>query len=200
MQLPNEITTSIATVFQHNQVFSVYKNEYGGVVIKNKCRPSVALGWLMLMFALLVPCLGAAQDAPISWQMQDITGKRHQLSQYHGRWVVVNFWAPWCPPCLEEMPELVTFYDAHAGEGVMVLGVAVQYPSVQSVKTYAEEMLISYPVVLGDAQKISIPLPEVLPTTYLYDPEGRLYKIKRGALSKSWLERVLKDAASAQAK
>jgi hypothetical protein len=95
------------------------------------------------------------------------------------------------------MPQLVTFYDAHAKEGVMVLGVAVRYESVQSVQKYADDMLISYPIVLGDAQKMAIPSPEVLPTTYIYAPDGSLYKVKRGALSRQWLEGLLKEAASA---
>ncbi|MGP1717137.1 MAG: TlpA disulfide reductase family protein [Methylophilus sp.] len=155
--------------------------------------------WIMGLLGLLcVTSLMAESSATLV--MQDMAGKSHQLSQYKGRWLVVNYWAPWCPPCLEEMPELVAFYDEHRQQNVMVLGVAVQYKSEKSVKDFAEDMLISYPVILGDAQKQPLPQPEVLPTTYIYHPDGRLYKVKRGAVSKHWLEQLLRDAALADIK
>lgn len=131
-----------------------------------------------------------------TWVMQDIDGKIHQPSQYKGKWLVVNYWAPWCPPCLEETPELVAFYDQYRSKKVMVLGVAVQYETEQSVRDFAEDMLVSYPVILGEVQEKRLPRPEVLPTTYIYRPDGTLYKIKRGAVSKYWLEQLLTGAAS----
>ena len=151
--------------------------------------------WIIGLLGLLwVNSLLAGQSA--TWVMKDMTGKPHQLSLYKGKWLVVNYWAPWCPPCLEEMPELVAFYDEHKQQNVMVIGVAVQYESEKSVRDFAEDMLISYPIILGDAQKKPVPQPEVLPTTYIYHPDGRLYKVKRGAVSKHWLEQLLKEAAS----
>lgn len=142
---------------------------------------------------LWLSCLRA--DPVHDWVMQDKAGKTHRLADYKGQWLIINYWAPWCPPCLEEMPELVAFYDEQRVKKVMVLGVAVQYKTEKSVTDFAEDMLISYPVILGDAQKRVLPEPEVLPTTYIYRPDGRLYKVKRGAVSKHWLEQLLKDAA-----
>ncbi len=150
--------------------------------------------WIALLGMLWISSLQADQSQ--IWTMLDTAGKTHKLSDYKGQWLVVNYWAPWCPPCLEEMPELVAFYDEQRLKNIMVLGVAVQYKTEKSVTDFAEDMLISYPIILGDAQKKSLPQPEVLPTTYIYNPDGQLYKVKRGAVSKRWLERLLKEAAS----
>lgn len=158
-------------------------------------KPNATKQWMMGLLGLLW-VHGLMAEPATAWVLQDMSGKTHQLSQYKGRWLIVNYWAPWCPPCLEEMPGLVAFYDEYRQKNVMVLGVAVQYTTEKSVRDFAEDMLVSYPVIFGDAQKPPLPHPEVLPTTYIYQPDGRLYKVKRGAVSKYWLEQLLTEAAS----
>lgn len=147
-----------------------------------------------LLAALLLPA-GLLAEPVQAWRVPDMAGHMQQLANYKGQWVVLNFWATWCPPCLEEMPELVAFHDAHARKDAVVLGVAVQYPSEQAVRQYVDDMLISYPVMLGDAYGRQLPRPEVLPTSYIYAPDGSLYKVKRGPVSRVWLENLLKEAA-----
>lgn len=143
---------------------------------------------------LLMPVLVIAAPAT-DFSMQDMQGHTHQLSQYRGQWLIVNYWAPWCPPCLEETPELEAFYSAHRQRNVAVIGVAVQYETVKSVRDFVEDNLVSYPIVLGEAQKHALPRPEVLPTSYIYRPDGSLYAIKRGILHQSWLESLIGDTA-----
>ena len=61
--------------------------------------------WIVLLGMLWMSCLRA--DPLQAWFVQDMAGKTHQLSDYKGQWLVVNYWAPWCPPCLEEFPSLI---------------------------------------------------------------------------------------------
>ena len=124
--------------------------------------------------------------------LNDTSGNVHALSQYRGKWVIVNYWATWCPPCLEEVPDLVALYDSRKNKDVLVLGVAFDYESASEVAEYVDDMLMSYPIVLGDDDTIKqIGSAEVLPTTYIYNPLGKLVKIKRGKVTKQYLESIM---------
>ncbi|MGB2831779.1 MAG: TlpA disulfide reductase family protein [Methylotenera sp.] len=145
-----------------------------------------------LTFALSSQYVGAEAVTKQNFVLKDMAGKQHKLSDYQGKWVLVNYWATWCPPCLEEVPDLVNLYDNRRKKDLMVLGVVFDYESVSSVKTFVDDMLMSYPVILGD-DKVSaqIGAADSLPTTYIYNPKGELVKIKRGLVSKQYIEGII---------
>lgn len=124
--------------------------------------------------------------------LKDTAGITHRLHNYKGQWVLVNYWATWCPPCLEEVPDLVNLYDKHKNKDLMVLGVVFDYKDTQEVAAYVDDMLMSYPIVLGDDEVVKqIGSAEVMPTTYIYNPKGQLVKIKRGLITKAYIEKLI---------
>jgi thiol-disulfide isomerase/thioredoxin len=127
--------------------------------------------------------------------IKDISGKVHQLSHYQPKWVIVNYWATWCPPCLEEIPDLVALYDSRKNKDLMLIGVVFDYKNKQEVLSYVDDMLMSYPIVMGDASVTKqIVSADVMPTTIIYNPQGELVKVKRGLVTKAYLELIISGA------
>lgn len=126
--------------------------------------------------------------------LKDMSGAEHRLSQYAGKWVIINYWATWCPPCLEEIPEFVALYDERKNKDVMVIGVVFDYSSIKTVSDYVDDMLISYSIVLGNDDIVKqIGSADLLPTTYFFNPKGVLVKVKRGLVSRQYLETVMRE-------
>jgi thiol-disulfide isomerase/thioredoxin len=140
----------------------------------------------MSAFALV---LCAAPAVAAKFTLTDSEGKKHTLADYRGKWVIVNFWATWCPPCLEEIPDLVAISDARTD--VKVFGVAMGYQDPRQVLQFAEGMFVSYPIVLGD-EKIAKQIGEVagLPTTFIYDPKGKLAQRFVGKVTREQIEQL----------
>jgi len=148
---------------------------------------------LFIFFILVFSQVALAEDGTKNnFLLKDMAGVKHQLSSYKGKWVLVNYWATWCPPCLEEVPDLVNLYDQHKQKDLMVLGVVFDYKNVGEVKSYVDDMLMSYPIVLGDESVTAqIGSADVLPTTFIYNPQGVLVKVKRGIVSREYIEKIL---------
>ncbi|MEW6131901.1 MAG: TlpA disulfide reductase family protein [Pseudomonadota bacterium] len=151
-------------------------------------KPSFYLLALSLMLFLAFPASAA------DFAMTDTTGKVHKLSQYKGRWVLVNFWATWCPPCLEEIPDLIELHE-NKKNNLVVFGIALDYRNGEQVKQFADSMLVSYPIILGD-RKMAARIGPVdgLPTTYLYNPQGVLVAHQVGAITRADVENFIRKA------
>jgi thiol-disulfide isomerase/thioredoxin len=140
-----------------------------------------------LLLAASLPAVAAG------FALQDMDGKTHKLSDYRGKWVLVNFWATWCPPCLAEIPELIALHDAHKDSDLVVVGVALDSTRA-SVAEFAAKSGISYPLVLGDRKMArQIGAVEVLPTSYLYAPDGELVSYQAGEVTRASVESYIRD-------
>ncbi len=139
----------------------------------------------------------SAQHESKGFLLKDTQGVKHALSHYKGKWVLVNYWATWCPPCLEEVPDLVNLYDHRRKKDLMVLGVVFDYQDTKEVADYVDDMLMSYPIVLGDEEVIAqIGAADVLPTTFIYNPQGKLVNIKRGLITRQYIEKIIGSSKS----
>ncbi len=130
------------------------------------------------------------------WSVKDKDGTRYRLSALKGKWVLVNFWAPWCPPCLEEMPDLAAVQKQH--KNLVVIGIAVMYRKKQEVLDVVRSKGLTYPIVLGD-EDIASQFGEMegLPTSYLYGPTGELVGRHEGPLSLADVEQAISAKGAA---
>ena len=141
-----------------------------------------------MWLAGLVLMLAAAWVQAADFQVTDTDGKSHRLSDYKGKWVLVNYWATWCPPCLEEIPDLIALHGKKSNN-LVVIGVAMDYKNAEQVTDFAEGLLVDYPIVLGNAQVVSQIGPvQGLPTTYLYNPEGKMVAQQVGLITREAVE------------
>ncbi len=138
----------------------------------------------ILLLGLVLPAVAAE-----GFMLKDMEGKTHSLSGYKGKWVVVNYWATWCPPCLEEIPDLIALHEKR--KDMVILGVALEYKDAKEVRAFVDDNLMSYPIVLGDDKLIQqIGPADVLPTTYIFNPQGQLAKVRRGLITRQYLEKL----------
>ena len=145
----------------------------------------------MLKRGLLVLLLGLAAVSAHAFTLTDSKGKVHRLADYKGKWVLVNFWATWCPPCLEEIPDLIALHEGKKNK-LAVIGVAMEYQDSKYVLDFADQQMISYPIVLGSSGVAKQVGPvRGLPTTYLFDPQGKMVAYNVGALSKADVEKYI---------
>ena len=127
-----------------------------------------------------------------AFTLQAADGKTYRLADLKGKWVVVNFWATWCPPCLEEIPEFAALYSARKGRDLMVIGIAVDFDDERQVFQFAEKQGMTYPLVLGDENSTArFGKINVLPTTFLFDPKGKKVLHRVGPLTRAELEKLI---------
>ena len=103
----------------------------------------------------------------------DDRGRGISWADYHGEWLVINYWAEWCAPCREEIPELNALHKAD--NDIRVLGVNYDAPAIDDLKRQIKAFAVAFPVIQADPeQQLAYLAPEALPTTYLFNPQGEL--------------------------
>ena len=137
---------------------------------------------------------GADGSALLAVSLPDASGKQESLGQWKGKVLVVNFWATWCGPCREEMPEFVRAQTEFGGRGLQFVGIAVDQQD--KVLQFVEEIGLNYPALIGGygAMELSRTFGNklmALPFTVIVDRSGRVVHTQLGPLRAEKLRSIV---------
>ena len=155
-----------------------------------------------LFFAASISLLSLTAVMAEEVKLEGLDGNQHAVSEYigKGKWTVLNIWGTQCPPCRDEMPDLVQFHDAHKESDAIVVGIAIDFPSYgyakkKEVIQFAEDFMIDFTLLLSDSsitERLGLGVLQGLPTTYMYTPEGKVVGMQVGGISRDILEKFIK--------
>jgi thiol-disulfide isomerase/thioredoxin len=158
---------------------------------------AIGLATFLGLKFLPVSAPSTAPEVPLAL----LSGETQSLSQYRSRVVLVNFWAPSCPPCVEELPDLIALHEQYAARGLVLLGVVLSYEPPLAVQQFIAQRPLPYPVVLDVQNRVAQGFggAAVAPTSVLIDKQGTILWRRAGKLdiarAKQDIERILKETA-----
>ena len=153
---------------------------------------------LLVWMLFMLPGTSVIADGKVVFSFPDIHGKVHTQSEYAGKWVVINYWATSCGPCLKEIPELVAFHKQHQDRDIVLLGVDFEDIQLSWLKDFMDSVSMNYTVLRSDtSQETPFGTLMVLPTTFIVSPAGELVARQTGAVTAADLEAYIKRKSQA---
>ncbi len=133
-------------------------------------------------------------EAILAANLPDLQGVSQAVSQWKGNVIVANFWATWCTPCREEIPEFIALQQQYRDQGLMIVGIAIDQE--EKVIPYSKEFGINYPVLIGGLKAMSFAEAagnqmSVLPYTVVFDKQGNITDTFLGRVHKKTLEKSI---------
>ncbi|HZP68253.1 MAG TPA: TlpA disulfide reductase family protein [Rudaea sp.] len=146
---------------------------------------------LVFLFAALAATAEATAPKP-TLVVKTFDGGSFDLAKQSGKWVIVNFWATWCSPCLKELPDISAFVSAHKDK-VAAIGLDFEDADKAEIETFLKAHPLSYPVAqidIDDPPK-DFDTPKGLPNTYVIAPDGHVAKAFLGPVTAKDLEAAI---------
>jgi thiol-disulfide isomerase/thioredoxin len=126
-----------------------------------------------LVMIAIAATLGSGCEGDVALELAD--GRHARLEHWEGRFLVINYWAEWCAPCREEIPELNTLHAKRVATGAVVLGVNYDGLTGPALAEVAQRMKIGFPVLVEDPRtRFGYDMPQILPTTLIIGPDRTL--------------------------
>ncbi len=175
--------------------------DYAEIFMKKVLLPAVAL--LAVIAGYWFATTLQRERAPaanhpgemIAFRLPDLAGQPHDIAEWKGKVLVLNFWATWCPPCREEIPAFQELQERYGAQGLQFVGVAIDERT--AVIDFRDAMFVSYPLLIGenDAMEIMTRYGNnigALPYTVVMDRNGRIVATRKGAYRGPELEAVVR--------
>ncbi|TAN70558.1 MAG: TlpA family protein disulfide reductase [Methylobacter sp.] len=154
----------------------------------------IALGFGITARHIFSPAANTEPSALPAFNLPDLAGQQHNISEWQGKLLVINFWATWCPPCLKEIPDFIALQERYAAQDVQFIGISLE--DKEAVAEYAAATKINYPALLGGDNGIALAHQlgnnvDAVPYTIVVDRQGHIIHRHPGEFSKEQIMEVI---------
>ena len=154
----------------------------------------IALGLGMSARHLFPPAEKSDPSTLPAFNLPDLSGHQHNISEWQGKVLVINFWATWCPPCLKEIPDFIALQEHYADKGVQFIGIALE--DKEPVAEFLAATKINYPILLGGDNGITLAHQlgnrvDGVPYTLIVNRQGQIIHRHPGELSKEQITKII---------
>jgi thiol-disulfide isomerase/thioredoxin len=154
----------------------------------------LAMGGGIIARGLLSPTEQTKPTPLPDFNLPDVSGNQHNISEWQGKIRVINFWATWCPPCLKEIPEFIALQEQYAAKGLQFIGIAID--EQEPVEKYLASTKINYPVLIGDVTGIALAHQlgnsvDAVPFSIVVNQQGQIIHQHRGEFSTEQIMEII---------